>query len=202
MRLPAALAVGLLSACALADHLIDIPTANKFPTGAVTLQAAWPPSQDHGFLGLAGFGIGPSFAADIRQEAIAPDRSATCLDLDYNFTEPVYDLVPGLDFGILDAANVSSEGRRAYLATTLNEGGGIFVTDVVAQVTLGYQLGRKSSPFAGVFLPLGNSLALIAEHDGFRLSGGLELRLSPDFRLRLVQRAGVPMASLTLVLRK
>ena len=68
-------------------------------------------------------------------------------------------------------------------------------------LTLGAQFGKLNSPFVGVSMPLSPQFALLAEHSGYRLSAGFEIRPVKPVALRLVQRGSKPMLSLSVAAR-
>jgi len=187
----------LFAATACADDLIDIPTARKIPFEDVRFEYRAVPVAGGDFQHFLGIGIGKSFELDLRDVQNPGYRQAGTFDFSYNFTPALPGISPGISFGVQDAANLTSDGRRFYLVTTFRNDLDAFSSNLYADVTLGVQAGSLTSPFVGVAVPFGPRFYVLAEDSGFRVSSGLEFRPSPRVTLRALVRGQQTMLSLS-----
>lgn len=180
------------------DRIIDVPTANKLPFGTVREEVWGFPGDRRSLYTFTEAGIGPSFEAGFRTQRLGFARSVATFDVSYNYVVPLQSFAPGISVGLLDGANSTPDGRRVYLATTFDAGGGASTLDAGVRTTLGLQVGRRASAFVGVDIPIASRVSLLAEHDGFRVNAGIEVRPAPSVRLRWMQLDRKPALSLSL----
>jgi hypothetical protein len=183
-----------------ADRLISIPTARKLPFGTVSFEGM---SEVRGrtvehYLDV---GIGTSFELEAHSQRWLSGPTVGTFDVDYSYLAPIPDLAPGISLGVQDALDRTVQRRRYYAAITFRN---IFETsdgEVPADITLGAFLGHQSGAFVGVALPFSKAVWLLAEHDGYRISSGLELRPTAWASARLIFRDQQTLFDLKLVHR-
>jgi len=182
---------------AFADELIDIPTARKIQLDDVRYEYRASPypggSQQH-FLGV---GVGESFELDLRDVWNKGTSPAGTFDFSYNLLSSIPGISPGISFGVQDAANLTTDGRRFYAVTTFRNDLDELPGNLYEDVTLGVQFGTLNSPFVGIALPVSKQMYLLAEHSGFRLSAGVEFRPLPHVAFRIITRDRETLLSLS-----
>lgn len=187
----------LVAATARADRLIDIPTASPLTYGSFRLEYADSTSDGRTQLGYFDAGVGTSFETTIRAEQYEDRSLAGTFDLTYNYLSPISGLAPGFAAGCQDVLGNSIDGRRFFGCVTFRdvvEGiGGEFPYDL----TLGWYFGSHTSPFLGLRLPFSSNFTLLAEHDGIRLSAGVEYHATKAFALKLLARGPDMLADLS-----
>ncbi|MEA2554547.1 MAG: hypothetical protein QOJ65_2723 [Fimbriimonadaceae bacterium] len=145
------------------------------------------PSRPGSFDAFLGVGLTTFVDAEIETRQLENQSRFTSLDLNFNVNAPLAGLAPGISVGVLDVADQSPDGRRGYLAISVQDSGGSGPFGGIAptETTFGFMLGRESHAFVGVSLPLNERFRLLAEADGTKLSGGAEFRTEngPYFRL-------------------
>jgi hypothetical protein len=190
----------VLSVVGRADEFLSIPTGGKVPFGDVRLDFA--SGFNAGFSqSYADFGIGKSFETTLRLERPLDMSSVGTFDFAYNYIAPISGLIPGLSFGVQDGLDQTPEGRRFYAVLTSRQ---IYSTDTgdsPGDVTLGVFVGRRSGPFVGLDIPLATYLRLVACHDGYVITAGIEFRTNKRFGLRLVAVDGRPQIGLNTMTR-
>ena len=182
---------------AFADELIDIPTARKLQLDDVRYEFRGSPYAGGSIQQFLGVGVGQSFELDLRDVRNAGTHSAGTFDFSYNLLSAIPGISPGISFGIQDAANLTSDGRRFYAVATLRNDLDELPGNLYEDVTLGVQFGSLNSPFVGIALPVSKQMYLIAEHSGFRLSAGVEFRPLPHVAFRIITRDRETMLSLS-----
>ncbi len=182
---------------AWADRLIDVPTARKLPFGVFRLEFADEVSVSRTQLGYADIGIGTSFEAGVRTEQLMGRAFAGTIDLTYNYISPISGISPGIAFGVQDALNATEDGRRFFFCVTYRDQADAIGGDYAAEVTLGAFLANRSSPYVGVTMPFSSNVRLLAEHDGIRISAGLEYRPIRSIGLRFLSRGRDVMGDLS-----
>lgn len=189
--------MSMFGALAMADELIDIPTARKIVFDDFRFEYRMEPfagGDQQQFLGL---GLGPSFELDFRDIQDSDVAPRATFDFSYNYLAAIPGISPGVSIGIQDAANQTSDGRRLYAVTTFRETMDEIPGNVYTDITVGFQAGSLTSAFAGVAMPFSTNLYLLAEDSGFRLSAGLEYRLSHRITFRLIDRENETLLSLS-----
>ncbi len=181
-----ALMLAALPVCA--DRIVLAPTATKLPEGAV--RADWLSCPGHGRDQCwVGYGLGDAFELEITGERFGSEGFVPSFNFAYNYITPITDMTPGISVGIQDALNRGEDGRSGYLALTFRFGNeGDLNQDVPTEVTLGAATHNGGTPFGGVKLPFAEQLWLVAEHDGIRLTSGVEVRPFKGASLRWMFR--------------
>ena len=198
MRLPALLCILSLGAIASADRLIDIPTARKIPFDDFRYEFRSEPFVAGSFEQYLGLGVGKSFELDLRSVEQRGDRQVGTFDFAYDFIAAIPNVSPGISVGVQDAADRTLDGRRYYVATTYREAMQVINESVKADITVGVQTGRLSSPFVGFLLPFSKEVFLIGEHNGYRISAGFEIRPAANLSVRYYTRGSSAMLSFSL----
>lgn len=179
----------LLLACgaAQADRLITIPTGKKIPFGTIRTDAIVGMGRNTRFLGYLGIGAGQSFDAELSYQDFSPLPKVGSFDFAYNYVVPVVDITPGVSVGVQDALNRTALGRTVFLAITYRIGlMGDYNSDVPMELTIGAR--TRYGVFLGVMLPITTQFRLLTEHDGRRITAGLEVRPSPGLAARWLFR--------------
>lgn len=186
-----------IAAVSAADRLIDIPTARKIPFEEFRYEFRSQPFTGGSFEQYLGLGVGKSFELDLRGVEVAGEKQIATFDFAYDFIAAIPGLSPGISTGFQDIANRTADGRRFYVVTTYREPLQVIGDSVKVDVTVGVQVGRLTSPFVGVALPFSRQVFLVAEHSGFLISAGLELRLAPNIAIRYVCKGTQTLLSLS-----
>lgn len=199
MRVITAFAFAALAGPALADRLITIPTGSKIPFRTVVGEYVFEKSRSRTVEAYLGLGIGKSFDMELRSERIDEEEQIGTFDLGYNYIAPIRGFGPGLSVGVQDVANRSRDGRRAYFAATFLEGTpSTMIGDTPASLTVGYMGGSINAAFVGVMMPFTDTFRLLAEHNGRRITAGVEYRPAPWVGLRLLFRERDTLLSASL----
>jgi len=201
VRFLAVVPLALVSAIASADRLIDIPTATKILYDNFRYECRSDVASSGVFEHYLWLGIGKSFELDLRDVSPSDSQQKGTFDFAYDFIAAIPNTSPGISFGVQDGANTTADGRRYYFATTFRNQVDVIGGGSDLYLTLGAQFGKLNSPFVGVSMPLSPQFALLAEHSGYRLSAGFEIRPVKPVALRLVQRGSKPMLSLSVAAR-
>jgi hypothetical protein len=192
---------GLLAATVCqADQLITIPTAAKTPFGDVRLDFDSAFNGRFGFAS-ANFGVGRSFEATLRGFEPSGRPGVATFDFEYNYLTPIAGIIPGVCVGVQDGLGTTPDGRRYYVALTSRQIYSTASGDASGDVTIGLFGGKRASGFLGFSLPLTTNLRLLAEHNGYRISAGFELRPTPSFGFRLLTVDSRPVVGITTVTR-
>lgn len=183
---------------AIADDLIDIPTARKINFEDVRYEFRVQPDLRGDNQQFLGIGIGTSLELDLRDIHTAALAPVGTFDFAYNLL-PAFPggIAPGISFGVQDAANLTPDGRRFYAVTTVRNSMDDIPGNVYMDVTLGFQVGSLTSPFVGISMPFAKTFYLLAEDNGFRVSAGFELRPIPRVNVRFIVRGNQPLLSLS-----
>lgn len=187
-----------LGSLACADRLIDIPTARKIAYDDYRYEFRAEPYSKGAFEQYLGIGVGKSFELDLRGVQEQGERQIGTFDFAYDFIAAIPGVSPGISFGVQDAQDRTDEGRRFYAVTTFREPLQAINESVKSDITVGIQFGRLASPFVGFELPFSREVFLVAEHSGYRISAGLELRPAQNVIFRYVERGTQPVISLSL----
>lgn len=140
-------------------------------------------------------GIGPSWELELRSERIGRAPVAGTFDLAYNLVSAIPGLSPGISFGVQDVMNKTRDKARGYLALTLREPFFTINGEVPADITLGSFFNASGPVYVAVSIPFSQEFRFLMEHNGLRLSFGMELRPVKDLGLRLFQRDREVLAS-------
>ncbi|AIE84288.1 hypothetical protein [Fimbriimonas ginsengisoli] len=184
-----------------ADRLITIPTARKLPYRTVRYEFRGEPKQIGERENLIGLGIGTAFDMELRLDQEPGERAVDTFDFAYNYISAIPGLTPGLSLGVQDAVDRTADGRRFFGAATFREPFTTINGDVPADITLGVFAGRHWSPFVGVSIPFSKEFHLLVEHNGFRISSGIEYQVSSLLNLRAQVRDHQTLLSLQLTRR-
>ena len=197
VRLSAFALLGLVSATASADRLIDIPTAIKLPAGDFRLEYSDSFEGPGLQLAYADFGITTSFEGSIRTQQYGAGQTKTTADLTYNVLSPLTDLGPGFAFGVQDIANTTIDGRREFACASWRVPAEGIDGENTADVTLGVFYRSRAFAYAGATLPVSRQVRFLAESDGVRVAVGLEIKPVPRLGLRVIQRGPSTLADLS-----
>lgn len=185
----------------MADRLVVAPRAVKLPAGAV--RAEWlgtPGSKDE--RGWLSVGLPGRFEAELAYEELLGEASATTANFAYHLNPPISDSLPGISFGVSDLFNRSAEGRWGYLAITFRtDNFGALQQNSPTEISFGLSTRRHAVPFVGVLLPFTDQVRLLAEHDGYELRAGFEVRPMPEISLRWLFEGDQHMLGLRAQLR-
>lgn len=196
MRHPIVIAILMLACCCPADRLIHIPLGKKVPSHTVRLEGGVPLESTGSPFGYLDVGLNTFLDATIRTTDMPSVTRRATLDLGYNYISPIPDASPGISVGVQDLAGNTPDGRRFYIASTYRPSlGGSANVFTPAEVTIGALVGRRTSAFVGVMLPISPAFRLLAEHDGFRVNAGVEARPINRVWLKLLFIDTKPMLS-------
>lgn len=170
----------------MADRLIDIPIARKVPVGEFRLDAQLEASRIRSDRFFLATGINQNFDIEFRTERTSPGARVGTFDLGYNLQPPITDLSPGISIGVQDALDLTKDGRRAYAVVTYRQGVADDSVNSFIDTSIGIRVGKHTFPFLGVDLPIAGQLHGLVEHNGERISAGLEARILPTFKVRLL----------------
>lgn len=135
-----------------------------------------------------GYGIDQMFSFELRTQRFRNRDLKNALDLNYQIIGPLPDLSPGVAIGFQDITNQTDDGRRFYVAFTQRQTVTTLDGDRPFDLTLGFFLGRNSSPMLGFSLPMSEEVRLLVDHNGYRLSYGFEVRPAPEIGFRMYGR--------------
>jgi hypothetical protein len=179
----------LCSAGASADRLIYIPTARKIPYRTVRYELRAEPKLQGDLEHYIGIGLTPFWELEMRSQNLSLDRPEGTFDLTYNYLSPFTNLTPGFSIGVQDIMNRTSEGTRPFVVATFRQGFFAIGGEFPADLTLGLTLARtRLYPVVGASIPFSSGVRFMAEHDGFRISVGWEVRPSRALALRFIVR--------------
>lgn len=170
-----------------ADRIITVPTARKLPFRTVRYELQAHPGGNRVSESYLGIGIGTALEIELRHGAARSGGAEGTIDFAYNYLPPILD-APGISFGIQDALDRTPDGQRFFFAIGFRPMFSTLSGDVPADVTLGAFLGRVDSAFVGVAIPFSEQVRLLAEHNGYRLSSGFEIRPVRTIGLRAILR--------------
>lgn len=200
LRLAALLTI-LAPCLSQADRLISVPLGRKLPYRTARVEFMGEPYRGGVFESYVGLGVATAFDVEIRTQRLRGVKGYNAVDLSYNVIGPIPDFAPGISVGVQDVADATSDGRRFYTAVTYRQSNYTLNGEVPGDITLGAFVGVHSSAFVGVSLPFSREVRLLAEHNGYRLSAGFEIRPTPTVGLRLFVREQQAFASLSLTHR-
>lgn len=185
MRFLTACALACVSAAACADRLINIPTARKIQWGTYKFEYRAEPHEKGVQETFLGIGVTEALEVQARASNLDSGHSIGTLDVAYNFISPITGFTPGFAVGVLDVLNKMPDGRRPYFVTTFKEGFYTIDGEVPADITLGFCFEQtRMYPMVGVSIPFSSQFRTLAEHDGKRLSAGVEARPAPNLGIR------------------
>jgi hypothetical protein len=189
MRIWIAAALLATVSVAHAERLIYIPTARKIPFGMIKYEFRAEPRIDGQVENYLGVGLTSFFELEIRSQNLQLDRQVGTFDLTYNYLSPFTNLTPGIAFGIQDIMSKTAEGSRPFLAITFRQGFFAIGGEYDADLTLAVSVARgRVYPEVGVSIPFSEGVRLLAEHDGFRVSTGLEVHPLRNVALKFIVR--------------
>ncbi len=163
---------------ALADRLVNVPTARPLSKNALRFEYLAGLNNTSAEEEFLAFSVLNGLEFEVRRR-LRPDESGNVtFDLGYNILSPVASTAPGISLGVLDGLGKTVDGRRAFLALTFRELLDIGEVGENGDFTLGYQTGSLSGFFVGISLPFSGRTRMIVEHNGARLTGGLETNLT------------------------
>jgi hypothetical protein len=166
----------IFPAMAHADRVISMPTGRKIPFGVVQLEYAGDIRNSGAFESYFGVGASPEIELEVRYRQLASGKRTAGVSVGYNLITPIPDLSPGITIGLQDVGNAGIDGRRVYLAFTNRMSVTAFDGDQYADLTFGIAVDDRVKPMLGFSLPLASSFRLLTEHDGRKLSAGVEVR--------------------------
>ena len=192
--------LGIVS-LANADWLIDIPTGRKIIYQGYHLE--WRSESLQGGFSESrfGYGIGKSFDLTVRTQALgSPSATVGAVDFSFAALPAVPGISPGVTVGVLDCGDRTADGRRGFASLTFREDFESIDGTLLADVTIGAFFGTKSAGFVGFAVPLTRNFRFVGEHNGIRISGGVEYNFAPHVAFRLLERdrsllMGVSLAS-------
>lgn len=180
-----------LATCALthADRFILAPLGKKVPFGAIKVEHMLLGGDDAKYTDRFGFGITTFFDGEIVSDRMDGRSTQTSLDLSFNYTDPIVDLVPGVSIGVQDVANRTPDGRRFYWVTTYYLGlDGAYNQNTPMEFTLGYTAGSRTGAVIAVSLPMASWFRLLSEFDTGRITHGLEYRPAKQATVKMLFR--------------
>ena len=199
MRARLAALLLILPPFAAADRLITIPTARKLLDGSVRLESLREFGAGGNGTDYLAVGLGPSFEAEARLlEREGRDARLTG-DLTYNVVAPLTGFSPGLALGVTDVADATRLGTRGFACATIRNG--FDHGNVPFDVTSGFFVGRRATPFLGTSVPVYAWLRFLAEDDGRIGRVALEAAPLRGLRLRLIGERGRTLGSLGYTVR-
>ncbi len=180
-----ALLVALVGRPAVADELIQTPTADRVvgPTVSYRYQI----DGDHLGYATALLPIGLAYELMFRYYHGVGGRDEFEGGVELQLL-PDGIVTPGIAVGIWDVTNSSPFGRRAFLVLTKSLERGQFGLPPLlgeVQMNLGFGTGRFSGLFLGARTKLTPQLSLIAEFDSRRLNAGIWFQPTDQFTLKL-----------------
>lgn len=189
MRRTAVLVALMIAGGASADRLVNAPRGGKLAYGIARAEWLFEPTiRNNNYLYL-GLGLTTAFDVEIRSERINGEEPEITFDVGYNVTAPITDLAPGISLGVQDMLDKTRDGRRFYFAfTDRRSARDSLLGGVAVELTLGFLVGSRNSAFVSASLPFSEHARLLAEHDGFRITSGLELRPTDDVAFRVLFR--------------
>ena len=171
-----------------ADQLLMMPTARRLPPGLFRAEV-WTNRQLAA--GTVTAGLGQAWDAQISLDRFGFDPGRPTGALSYYYLTPIADLTPGIGGGILDVANATTDGRRLYACATMNRSIPKLNRYGYAELTAGFELGRRPGPMAGLRVPAARNVSVLGEYDGFRFNFGAEGKFGGGVYARLAARGGV-----------
>jgi hypothetical protein len=179
------LAGSAISPHALADRIFSIPIGRALPLGTLKLEMAASGNSRISRDRYVAFTPIPKLEIETRSRQRAGESGDWTYDFSYNFLPPVPGLAPGISIGMLDTLGNTLDGKRAFIAITFREQLEVGQVGEYGDVTIGYQTGKLTSPFVGATLPFSGTTRLLFEHNGARVTVGLQERLYRGLTLRV-----------------
>lgn len=176
MKLASLLVLTFLAAKLPADRLILAPTAHALPNDTFRVESWFGGEPDRFGAAFVAASYG-GFEAQYRWVNLNGHREPGALDIAFDYLSPIGDISPGLSAGVMDVANVTSDGRREYVCATMNRSSFFGLRNGFTELTAGFAVGRKSGPYAGIRAPIAKNLSWLGEYDGIRFSTGVQLNL-------------------------
>jgi len=189
-----AISAAVLS-CAVcqADHLILMPLGKKVPHDVVRIGGNFLQYDPEFLTGYLDIGINSYFDGSIRTDSVPGSNRNATFDLGYNYISPLTDASPGISVGVMDGLDRTKDGRRFYLSATYRVGlGGAATTFLPAEISIAATAGKKSTAMVGFMLPVTNGFRIMAEHDGYRVNAGFEMRPYMNVGFRYVFIGSIP----------
>lgn len=194
------ISVGLAAAsCSsgLCDRIFDTPVATVLERGVLRIEYGQPFHTNRVNRQWLQYGIDDHLEIGATREDFNTDPRVS-LNLAYNLIPALSERFPGIGFGVRDLLNRTSEGRFTYVAFTYAapmENGAAWERDFLLTIGVGY--GGYSGPFVNAELPLTNNFSLQAEHDGRRITAGLQWQPAKGLGLRLYMERDRPHWGIT-----
>ncbi len=174
---------------ALADNTLFAPMALLVPANHMDIVGYYDGGAKFWRAGGARLGLPGGFEINFGTARSTNGTGRQNLDFEYQYLAPVPGTAPGFAFGVLDSMNTTTAHRRFYAVMTEQlDMHANLSHDLLANVSIGYEAGVKCSPFVGVKIPLGTQFALLAEHDGFAVNGGIEFDPIPNLALVAISK--------------
>ena len=178
----------LLSAAVQADRYFTVPMGRKIPLNTYRLDVSFNPHNRGPFEESLTVGVTKTVEIELRRQAMDSSGARTALDLSYNLLGPIADISPGISVGVQDCSDATADGLRGYVAVTYRK---IFFTangDANGDLTIGGYIGTHSTALVGFNLPLSQEVRWLFEHNGYRISTGIEVRPMPQIAIRYYLR--------------
>jgi len=186
----------VLASTSFADRIVDVPTATRLRDDMARFEFLGVPGRDRSQAWL-GIGVAKSFELELTAEKFDSNAYVGSFNVAYNYILPITDLTPGVSLGMKDVLNRTRDGRSAYVAWTQRYGN---IGELNQNVPTEFTIGASSQPdgpfFVGLMVPLAEHLRLLAEHNGKRLTAGVEMRPIPNVGVRLLFRQDENLAGL------
>ncbi len=193
-------ALALTTGTASADRLITIPLGRKVTYRTMRLDSFAEIAHGRTIDYYLGLGVTPDIEFAIKGEKLPGGSLRSTFDISYNYIAPIVNQAPGISVGVQDVLNQTRDHVRVYAAITWRIG--LDTGNVPLETTLGVAQGRRLTPFVGVQLPFSDTFRLLAEHNGYRVAAGIEVRAFRNkFGARLLFRDEDTMLGANLTLR-
>lgn len=174
-----------IASTASADRLVNVPTARPLSKNAIRFEYLGGLNNSSAQEQFVAFSVLNGLELEVRRRIRPEESGRTTFDLGYNILSPVASTAPGISLGLLDGLGETVDGRRAFLALTFRELLDIGEVGENGDVTLGYQTGKLSGLFVGISLPFSGRTRMIVEHNGARMTSGLESNLTKGLDARI-----------------
>jgi hypothetical protein len=201
MRFLLSVSLGLIAGLVHADRILNVPTGRTMGLGTFRAEYLYGLNNRGAKEQFIGFSPVSSLDIELRNRFRFDDPGNLTADVSYNYVAPVPSISPGISFGVLDASNRTLDGRRGFVAITFREALDIGQVSENGDFTIGMQFGGISSGFMGVALPLSGRTKFLFEHNGARLTGGIESNLIKGLNLRVFTQENLLLGGLSYAIR-
>lgn len=194
------IALLLISPCfVLAESALFTPVATVLKAKAFEFKDFYSPGDKANEFASGSLGLGDGFELGYSAPRFNDKAYISTWGLEYNLIAPFTDVSPGLAFGISDATNQTSAGRRIYAVATYEIGLNYDLRQSLsAEFSLGYIAGKRSSPFLNSKIPLGGSVTYIVEYDGDNINTGFDFLVYKGITLRAAMRGTTTLLGVKL----